>query len=101
VRLLPARVVVHFVLALVFFERSSCQAVWNKLSAGLGGTVVARPCASSLSRARRRLGSTPLRRLFEILAEPVAARPQASSFYRDLRVAAVDGATLSIPDEEP
>lgn len=100
VRLLPARVMVYFVLALAFFERSSCQAVWDKLCAGLGGTVVARPCASSLSRARRRLGSAPLRCLFEILAGPVAARAQTVSFYRGLRVVAVDGTTLSIPDEE-
>ncbi|GAA0672101.1 hypothetical protein GCM10009535_59720 [Streptomyces thermocarboxydovorans] len=100
VRLLPARVVVYFVLALAFFERSSCQAVWDKLCAQLGGIVVARPCASSLSRARRRLGSAPLRRLFEVLAGPVAARTQTASFYRGLRVVAVDGTTLSIPDEE-
>lgn len=100
VRLLPARVVVYFVLALAFFERSSYQAVWGKLGTGLHGIAVTRPCASSLSRARRRLGSAPLRRLFEILAGPVAARTQAGSFYRGLRAVAVDGTTLSIPDEE-
>ncbi len=100
VRLLPARVVVYFVLALVFFERSSYQAVWGKLGAGLRGIVVTQPCASSLSRARCRLGSAPLRRLFEVLAGPVATRAQAGSFWRSLRVVAVDGTTLSIPDEE-
>ncbi|MFF4693519.1 IS4 family transposase [Streptomyces sp. NPDC001307] len=99
VRLLPARVVVYVVLALAFFERSSYRAVWDKLCAGLGGIVVARPCASSLSRARR-LGRAPLRRLFEVLADPVAARTQTASFNRGLRVVAVDGATFSIPDEE-
>ncbi len=100
VRLLPARVMVYFVLALAFFEHSSCPAVWDKLSAGLDAIMVTRPCASSLSRARRRLGSAPLRRLFEILAGPVAAGTQTASFYRGLRVVAVDGTTLSIPDEE-
>ncbi|MFD5429315.1 transposase domain-containing protein [Streptomyces sp. NPDC127084] len=53
-RLLPARVVVYFVLALAFFERSSYQAVWAKLTAGMGSVPVARPCASSLARAWRR-----------------------------------------------
>jgi hypothetical protein len=91
---------VYSVLALAFFERSSCQAVWDKLSAGLDAIAVTRPCASSPSRARRRLGSAPLRRLFEILAGPVAARTQTASFYRGLRVVAVDGTTLSIPDEK-
>ncbi|MET8099641.1 transposase domain-containing protein [Streptomyces sp. NPDC005236] len=97
VRLLPARVVVYFVLALAFFERSSYRAVWDKLGAGLYGITVARPCASSLSRARRRLGSAPLCRLFEILAGPVAGRAQSSAFYRGLRVVAVDGTTLVSP----
>ncbi|MFF3160229.1 IS4 family transposase, partial [Streptomyces sp. NPDC057910] len=57
-------------------------------------------CTSSLSRARRRLGSAPLRRLFEVLAGPVAGPGQACAFYRGLRVVAVDGTTLSAPDEE-
>ena len=37
-RLLPARVVVYFVLALAFFERSSYTAVWGKLGAGCAGS---------------------------------------------------------------
>lgn len=100
VRLLPARVVPYFVLALAFFERSSYQAVWGKLTAGLGAVAGARPCTSSLSRARRRLGSGPLRRLFEVLAGPVADRRQTCAFYRGLCLVAVDGTTLSAPDEK-
>lgn len=99
-RLLPARVVVYYVLALAVFERSSYQAVWNKLIAGLNGIAVARPASSSLSRARCRLGSAPLRRLFEVLAGPVATRAQTGTFYQGLRVVAVDGTTLCVPDEE-
>ncbi|QOV34156.1 transposase domain-containing protein [Streptomyces ferrugineus] len=44
-RLPPARVVVHFVLAFAFFERSSYRAVRDKLTAGRGAVPVARPCA--------------------------------------------------------
>ncbi|MFJ5157517.1 IS4 family transposase [Streptomyces sp. NPDC088353] len=102
VRLLPARVMVYFVLALTFFENSSYRAVWGKLTASLDGISTARPwpAASSLSRARCRLGSAPLHRLFEILAGPVATRAQSGSFFHGLRVVAVDGTTLSIPDEK-
>lgn len=99
-RLLPARVVVYFVLALAFFERSSYTAVWGKLGAGLCGIEPAVPAASSLSRARRRLGPAPLRRLFEVVSGPVATPAQRESFYRGLRVVAVDGTTLSVPDEQ-
>jgi Insertion element 4 transposase N-terminal len=43
VRLLPAHIAVYFVLALEFFERSSYQAVWGKLGAGLRGITLAVP----------------------------------------------------------
>lgn len=73
-RLLPSRVVVYFVLALGLFEHGSYNTVWGKLVAGLEGLALVRPSVSSLSRARRRIGVAPLRRLFETLAGPVAVR---------------------------
>jgi Insertion element 4 transposase N-terminal/Transposase DDE domain len=98
-RLLPSRVVVYFVLALALFERCSYRAVWGKLTAGLGGLCLARPAASSLCRARRRIGAEPLRRLFETLAGPVGLPGQAGVFYRGLRTVAVDGTHLHAPDD--
>lgn len=98
-RLLPSRVVVYFVLALALSGRCSCQAVWGKLTAGLGGLCLARPAASSLCRARRRIGAEPLRRLFETLAGPVGLPGQAGVFYRGLRTVAVDGTHLHVPDD--
>lgn len=82
-RLLPSsRVMAYFVLALALFEDCSYRGVWGKLVAGLEGLALARPTVSSLSRARRRIGAAPLRRLFEILAGPVAHRGQTGSFWR-------------------
>jgi Insertion element 4 transposase N-terminal/Transposase DDE domain len=98
-RLLPSRVVVYFVLALALFEHSSYQAVWGKLTAGLGGLGLARPAASSLCRARRRIGAGPLRLLFETLAGPVGTPGQPGVFYRGLRTVAVDGTHLHAPDD--
>ncbi|MEV3859116.1 IS4 family transposase [Streptomyces sp. NPDC050095] len=99
IRLLPARVVVYFVLALAVFERVSYAGVWAKLTAGLGKVATACPCASSLSRARRRLGAAPLRRLFEVLAGPVATPTRRESFYRGRRLVALDGTTQCVPDD--
>ena len=96
-RRLPSRVVVYFVLALALFEDCSYQAVWGKLTAELGGLGLARPAASSLARARRRIGTAPLRRLFGVLAGPVGARHQPGVFYRGLRTVAVDGTCLHVP----
>lgn len=97
-RLLPSRVVVYFVLALALFEHCSYRAVWGKLTASLGALALVRPAASSLARARRRVGTAPLRRLFEILAGPVADPGQTGSFYRGLRTVALDGTHLHTPD---
>jgi len=97
-RLLPSRVVVYFVLALALFEHCSYRAVWGKLTAGLGGLAVASPAVSSLCRARRRIGTGPLRRPFETLAGPVGVPGQPGVFYRGLRTVAVDGTHLHVPD---
>ncbi|MFE7526365.1 IS4 family transposase [Kitasatospora sp. NPDC057542] len=99
-RLLPARVVVYFTLALALFEHCSYRAVWGKLTAALGPLTPIHPAASSLARARRRLSAAPLRRLFETIAGPVAGPGQAGSFYRGLRTVALDGTYLHVPDDE-
>jgi hypothetical protein len=97
-RLLPARVMVYFVLALAMFEHCSYQAVWAKLTAALAALPLPRPSASSLSRARRRLGAAPLKALFEVLAGPVA-RPQApGARWRGWHLVAIDGTTVHTPD---
>ncbi|MFG2562929.1 transposase domain-containing protein [Streptomyces sp. NPDC048496] len=64
---------------LALFEGCSYRGVWGKLTARLEGLPLVRPAVSSLSRARRRIGAAPLRRLFEILAGPVAHLGQAGS----------------------
>ena len=64
------------------------------------GLPLVRPAVSSLSRARRRIGAAPLRRLSGILAGPVAHLGQAGSFYRGFRTVAVDGTLLHVPDEK-
>jgi hypothetical protein len=99
-RLLPARVVVYFVLALALFEHSSYRAVWGRPTTALEDLAPVRPNTSSLARARRRIGAKPLRRLFEILAGPVGTRTNPGVFYRGLRTVAVDGTSLHVPDDE-
>ncbi|MFG1919990.1 transposase domain-containing protein, partial [Micromonospora sp. NPDC048898] len=99
-RLLPSRVVVYFVLALALFERCSYRATWGKLTAALTELPLTRPSVSSLSRARRRIGVAPLRRLFETLAGVVGLPGQPGVFYRGLRTVAIDGTHLHVPDED-
>ncbi|MGW6413247.1 IS4 family transposase [Streptomyces vinaceus] len=100
IRLLPARVVVYFVLALALFEDCSYRAVWGKLTVHLPASVITRPAVSSLSRARRRLGARPLKVLFEILAGPVGEKSRPGVYYRGLRTVAIDGTSLHVPEDE-
>ncbi len=98
VRLLPTRVVIFFVLALVLFERSGYRQVWGKMTAGLGGLVGVVPSVGGLSRARRRVGAKPLRALFEAVCGPVGRPGMPGVFWRGLRMVALDGAFVHVRD---
>jgi Insertion element 4 transposase N-terminal/Transposase DDE domain len=121
-RLLPARLVVYFVLALWLFRGRNCGygQVMVKLADGLyhrrrGADLLAGqmdpdgwvdagagrrwrpPNISSLSRARGKLGADPLRMLFEHVAGPVGADGAAGVFCCGLRVISVDGSVTDLP----
>ncbi|GAA2030003.1 hypothetical protein GCM10009839_32030 [Catenulispora yoronensis] len=100
-RLLPARVVVYFVLALCLFPSLKYERVARLLSQGLiwglgRPTDCPVPTAAALSRARARLGPEPLRALF---AARGAALPILPAF-RGYRVLAVDSTGFAVPDSE-
>jgi hypothetical protein len=103
VRLLPARVVVYYVLALTLFYGDAYEEVLQKLVNGLRflrswkneWTV---PTTGAISRARVRLGPQPLQELFARVAQPIAVRGTPGAWYRGLRVMAIDGVVLDVPD---
>ncbi|MGH3502186.1 MAG: IS4 family transposase [Nocardioidaceae bacterium] len=97
---LPARVVVYLLLAGCLFPEVGYLGVWRKLTAGLCGSraPIPTPSASALAQARRRVGPAPLRWLFELLRGPAAAPDQLGTWWRGLLVCAIDGTTLTVPD---
>jgi Insertion element 4 transposase N-terminal/Transposase DDE domain len=98
VRDLPARVVVYLLLAGCLFAEQGYGQVWQRLTAGLGGLRLAHPSASALTQARRRVGPTPLRALFDLLRGPAAAAATGGVRFGGLLVCAIDGTTMSVPD---
>ncbi|MGH3469071.1 MAG: IS4 family transposase [Thermocrispum sp.] len=94
---LPSRVVVYLLLAGCLFPEVGYRGVWRKLTAGLVGVPTVAPSASALAQARRRVGPAPLRWLFDLLRGP-AAGSQHGTRWRGLLVCAIDGTTLSVPD---
>ena len=102
-RSLPAEVMVYYVMALALFRQASTREVLRCLMEGLRWLSpvdeVRVSGQSSISRARSRLGPSPFAALRESCVRPLALPTTAGSWYRDLRLAALDGSTLSVPDE--
>jgi hypothetical protein len=124
-RLLPARLVVYFVLALWLFRGPNCgygrvmvklvDALYHRrrgqqllegvldphgwVQAGEGRRWRP-PNISSLSRARTRLGADPLHMLFDEVAGPVGAPDAAGVFCCGLRVVSVDGSSTDVPNSQ-
>lgn len=101
-RLLPAHVVVYFVMALALFS-DGYEEVIRKL---VGGLRFARtwsdrwtvPTTGALSQARARLGAEPLQSLFERVAVPVAKDSTPGAWLGGLRLMAIDGVMIDMPD---
>jgi hypothetical protein len=93
-RLLPARVVVYYVMALCLFFGESYEEVMRILvdglrSLGSWSTDWHVPTTSAISKARTRLGSEPLRVLFERLAVPCAQLGTRGAWLRGRRLMAI------------
>jgi hypothetical protein len=102
-RLLPARVVVYFTLALALFYGDSYEEVMRKLVQGLSWLAVWKkdwhvPTPSALAQARERLGSEPLRELFGRVAVPCAQRSTAGAWLAGRRLMAIDGVEIECAD---
>lgn len=58
------------------------------------------PSRSNLCEARQRLGAEPVRRVFDLVVKPLATPQTPGAFYRDLRLMAIDGTLLDVPDTQ-
>lgn len=102
-RLLPARVVVYFVLAMCLFFGQGYEEVARLLVQGLEregrwANAWRVPTTAAIGRARLRLGPEPLRALFARVCRPVAVARTQGAWYRRWRLVAVDGTVFDVPD---
>jgi hypothetical protein len=56
------------------------------------------PTASALCQARQRLGEEPMRALFDRVAQPILPAGSGRGWYAGLRVMALDGLIIDVPD---
>jgi hypothetical protein len=102
VRLLPAHVVVYFVIALAIFQ-DGYEEVVRRLVGGLQFMRAWRdewtvPTTGALTRARRRLGEAPMRSLFDRVARPLAGEGTPGAWLGGRRLMAIDGVQIDVPD---
>ncbi|MFF3878409.1 IS4 family transposase [Streptomyces sp. NPDC001978] len=97
---LPAGFMVYFTLALALFQQDSYDDVAEQLVGNIKELSGSIPNKSSFTRARRRLGPQVLETVFRKLAGPLAPVGLEGSFYRGMRLAAVDGFVLDAPETE-
>ena len=105
-RQLPSSLVVCLVIAMSLWSNDSMSSVLKNLVNGLNrgwtklGQYWKTPTSSSISEARQRLGCRVMSQLFARLAYPKATAQTLGAFLGGLRVMAVDGTVLDIPDSE-
>jgi hypothetical protein len=102
-RLMPARLVVYYVLAMALFSQSGYEEVMRSLVEGLAWESGWRqrwnvPSQPAISQARARLGVKPLAELFERACVPLATAETPGGFFAGLRLVSIDGTILDVPD---
>jgi len=102
VRLLPSRVVVYYVLAMALYAAEGYRELYRLLVEGLRSVdptlPIMVPQKSAFSKARERVGSLPLQRLFEETGVPMATPSTPGAWYRRWRLMSLDGSTMEVAD---
>jgi len=103
-RKLPSHLIVSLVIAMSIWSSDSMRTVLKNLVKGLRtqwlklGQYWRVPSPSSITEARQRLGCQAMSRLFHLLVRPLATAETPGAFLFGLRVMAVDGTVLDVPD---
>jgi hypothetical protein len=98
-RALPSRAGVYFLLAMCLFPEVGYLLVRQKLTASLATLPVVTPTAKALRDLRRRVGSAPMQRLFEVLSGPLAQPTTPGVRFGTYRTVSFDGcSSLKAPD---
>lgn len=102
-RALPARVMAYFSIGMALHSEGSYEDVLAQLTDGLswasGWTEEhSPPSKSAIFQARVRLGSEPLKALFERVARPIGTDAMPGVWLAGRRLVAIDGMCLDLAD---
>lgn len=105
-RALPTHLVVALIIAMSLWSQDSIEDVLKNLVQGLSSQWVRlsqrwkNPSKSSISEARQRVGPQVMSQLFHLVARPLGSAQTPGVFLNGLRMMAVDGSTLDLPDTD-
>ncbi len=105
-RKLPSQLVVCLVIAMSLWSSDSMTTVLKNLVNGLSrqwtllGKYWRVPNSASITLARQRVGCRVMSQLFARTARPLATPETKGAFLGGLRVMAVDGTVLDVPDSQ-
>jgi hypothetical protein len=110
VRILPSNIVFYYTLALVIYPGVAAKEVMRILLENIGfnankdkvingeeSFVVAK---SAITKARKRLGYEALKNIYDNHIKPIASESCKNSFYKNLRLVAIDGTIINLPDSK-
>jgi Insertion element 4 transposase N-terminal/Transposase DDE domain len=103
---LPSQLVVCLIIAMSLWSKDSMRDVLKNLIDGLKevwlktGKYWKTPCKAAITKARKRLGPAVMSQLFHQLVRPMATTETVGAFLNGLRVVAIDGTCLDIPDSD-
>ena len=101
-RSLPARVMAYFAIGMALHSEGSYEDVLSLLTDGLSWVSdvepMKLPSKSAIFQARTRLGSGPVRALFERVAAPLAVPGAPGAWLAGRRLVAIDGTCLDVAD---
>ncbi len=105
-RKLPSHLVVCLVIAMSLWSSDSMGTVLKNLVNGLSrqwtklGQYWQVPNSASITEARQRVGCRVMSQLFARIVRPMATPETPEAFLGGLRVMAVDGTVLDVPDSK-
>lgn len=102
-RALPARVMAYFSIGMALYAEGSYEDVLSQLTDGLSWASgwqesYRPPSKSAIFQARTRLGSAPVKALFERVAVPLGTETTPGVWLAGRRLVAVDGTCLDVAD---
>ena len=104
-RSLPARTMAYFAVGMALHSEGSYQDVLGLMTDGLAwvdgdSEPVRLPSPSAIFQARDRLGSEPVKALFDRVARPLAVASTPGAWLAGRRLVAIDGTTLDVADSD-